>query len=73
MLNIIEVLGVSKGTAGIIYAYLTGAAWWTWLVDAGFLVAGIVTGGIAALIKMAVKRGLKRAVKRLSKRKAIAL
>jgi len=73
MLRIIEVLGISWGTGSLIYDYLTGGAWWAWLIDAGFLVAGIVSGGTAALMKSAVKVGLKQAIKGLSKKAAIML
>jgi len=73
LLKIIEVLGVSWGTGNLIYDYLTGSAWWAWMIDAGFLVAGIVSGGVAALMKQAVKIGLKQAIKGLTKKAAIAL
>lgn len=73
MLKIVEVLGTSWGIGGLIYDYLTGAVWWAWMIDAGFLVAGIVSGGVAALMKTAVKLGLKQAIKGLSKKAAIAL
>lgn len=73
MLKIIEVLGTSWGTGSLIYDYLTGSAWWAWLIDAGFLVAGVVSGGAAALIKQAVKIGLKKAIKKLSRKAAIML
>lgn len=73
MVKIIEVLGISWSTGSLIYDYLTGAAWWAWLIDAGFLVAGVVSGGTAALIKQAAKMGLKQAIKGLSKKAAIAL
>lgn len=73
MLKIIEVLGVTWSTAGLIHDYLTGAVWWAWLIDAGFLVVGIVSGGTAALMKSAVKLGLKQAIKGLTKKAAIAL
>lgn len=73
MLRIIEVLGVSWSTAGLIRDYLTGAVWWAWLIDAGFLVAGIVSGGVASLMKTAVKIGLKQAIKGLTKKAAILL
>ncbi|MFR2451043.1 MAG: hypothetical protein ACLS9A_06665 [Clostridia bacterium] len=43
------------------------------MIDAGFLVAGIVSGGVAALMKTAVKLGLKQAIKGLTKKAAIAL
>lgn len=73
MLKIIEVLGTSWGVGNLIYDYLTGSAWWAWLIDAGFAVAGIVSGGTVALIKQAVKLGLKQAIKGLTKKAAIAL
>lgn len=73
MLKIIEVLGVSWSTGNLIYDYLTGAAWWAWMIDAGFLVAGIVSGGVAALMKQAVKIGLREAIKGLSRKAAILL
>ncbi|KAF2955425.1 hypothetical protein [Marinitoga sp. 38H-ov] len=73
MLKIIEVLGVSWSTGNLIYDYLTGAAWWAWMIDAGFLVAGIVSGGVAALMKQAVKMGLREAIKGLSRKAAILL
>lgn len=73
MLKIIEILGTSWGIGGLIYDYLTGAAWWAWMIDAGLLVAGIVTGGTAALMKQAVKLGLRQAIKGLSRKAAIAL
>lgn len=73
MLKIVEVLGTSWGTAGLVYDYLTGSAWWAWLIDAGFLVAGIVSGGAVAFIKQAAKIGLKKAIKGLGKKAAIAL
>jgi len=73
MTYIIEILGTSWSTGNLIYEYLTGNAWWAWLIDAGFLVAGIVSGGTAALIKQAVKMGLKQAIKKLTKKEAIAL
>ena len=73
MLKIIEVLGISWGTGSLIYDYLTGGKWWVWLIDAGFLVAGIVSGGTAALMKTAAKIGLKKAIKGLSKKAAIML
>ena len=41
MLKIVEVLGTSWGIGGLIYDYLTGSVWWAWMIDAGFLVAGI--------------------------------
>ena len=73
MLKIIEVLGISWSTGSLIYDYLTGAAWWAWMIDAGLLVAGIVTGGTAALMKTAAKIGLKKAIKGLTKKAAILL
>lgn len=73
MLKIIEVLGVSWSTGNLIYDYLTGAAWWAWMIDAGFLVAGIVSGGVAALMKQAVKIGLREAIKGLTRKAAILL
>ncbi|MBO4908766.1 MAG: hypothetical protein J6I66_10330 [Lachnospiraceae bacterium] len=73
MFNIVEVLGTSWGVGNLIYDYLTGAAWWAWLIDAGFLVAGVISGGTAALIKEAGKLGLKAAIKGLTKSAAIAL
>lgn len=73
MLKIIETLGIGWGTGNLIYDYLTGNVWWAWLIDAGFLVAGIVSGGVAALMKQAVKLGLKQAIKGLGKRAAIML
>lgn len=73
MLKIIEVLGVSWSTGNLIYDYLTGAAWWAWMIDAGFLVAGIVSGGVAELMKQAVKIGLRGAIKGLSRKAAILL
>ena len=71
MLKIVEVLGTSWGIGGLIYDYLTGSVWWAWMIDAGFLVAGIVSGGVAALMKTAVKLGLKQAIKGLTKKAAI--
>lgn len=73
MLKIIETLGVSWSTGNLIHDYLTGNVWWAWMIDAGFLVAGIVSGGMAALMKSAVKFGLKQAIKNLSKKAAIML
>lgn len=73
MLNIIETLGVSWSSGNLIYQYLTGAVWWAWMIDAGFLVAGIVSGGLASLMKSAAQFGLKQAIKNLSKRSAILL
>ena len=73
MLKIVEVLGTSWGIGGLIYDYLTGSVWWAWMIDAGFLVAGMVSGGVAALMKTAVKLGLKQAIKGLTKKAAIAL
>ena len=73
MLKIVEVLGTSWGIGGLIYDYLTGSVWWAWMIDAGFLVAGIVSGGVAALMKTAVKLGLKQSIKGLTKKAAIAL
>ncbi|MDF9507853.1 hypothetical protein P5808_29830 [Bacillus cereus] len=70
---IVETLGVTWGTGNIIYDYLSGGAWWAYLIDAGFLVAGIVSGGTAALIKQAVQIGLKQAIRGLAKREAIQL
>ena len=73
MFHIVEVLGVGKGTAGIILDYLNGKVWWANAIDAGFLIAGVVSGGTVALCKQAIKLGLKQAVKKLSRRAAIAL
>ena len=73
MLKIVEVSGTSWSVGSLVHAYLTGSAWWVWMIDAGFLVAGIVSGGTAALMKSAVKLGLKQAIKGLSKKAAIAL
>lgn len=73
MLKIVETLGVSWGVGRIIYDYLSGGAWWAWLIDAGFLVAGIVSGGIASLMKTAVQLGLKQAIKGLTTKAAIML
>lgn len=73
MLKIIETLGVGWGAGNLIYDYLTGAVWWAWMIDAGFLVAGIVSGGMAALMKQAAKIGLKQAIKGLGKKAAIML
>ncbi|MGL4662116.1 MAG: hypothetical protein ACRCV7_00325 [Culicoidibacterales bacterium] len=73
MKKIVETLGVSWGVGSLIHEYLTGSAWWAWMIDAGFLVAGIVSGGVAALMKQAVKLGLKQAIKHLSKGAAIKL
>lgn len=73
MLKIVETLGISWGTGNLIYDYLTGAVWWAWMIDAGLLVVGIVSGGVAAFMKTAVKLGLKKAIKGLSKRAAIML
>ena len=73
MLKIVEVLGTSWGIGGLIYDYLNCSVWWAWMIDAGFLVAGIVSGGVAALMKTAVKLGLKQAIKGLTKKAAIAL
>lgn len=73
MKKIIDTLGISWGMGNLIYDYLTGNAWWAWLIDAGFLVAGIVSGGAAALMKTAVQQGLKYAIRRLTKGAAIRL
>lgn len=73
MFKIVEVLGTSWGIGGLIYDYLTGSVWWAWMIDAGFLVAGIVSGGVAALMKSAIKLGLKQTIKGLTKKAAIAL
>lgn len=73
MKNIIDTLGISWGIGNLIYTYLTGTAWWAWMIDAGFLVAGIVSGGVATLMKSAVRQGLKYAIRRLSKGAAIHL
>lgn len=73
MFQIVEVLGVSWGTAGLIHDYLTGSTWWAWMIDAGFLVAGVVSGGAAALMKQAAKIGLKQAIKGLTRRAALSL
>ena len=73
MLKIIEVLGIGWSTGNLIYDYLTGSAWWAWMIDAGLLVVGIVSGGTAALMKTAAKIGLKKAIKGLSKKAAIML
>ena len=68
MLKIVEVLGTSWGIGGLIYDYLTGSVWWAWMIDAGFLVAGIVSGGVAALMKTAVKLGLNKRLRVLQKK-----
>jgi len=73
MFNIVEVLGVSWGVGRLIYDYLIGAVWWTWLIDAGFIVAGLVTGGVAALMRTAARIGLRRAIAGLSVGAAVAL
>lgn len=73
MLKIVETLGIGWSAGNIIHDYLTGEAWWAWTIDAGFLVAGVVSGGMAALMKTAVKVGLKQAIKGLGKKAAIML
>lgn len=73
MFKIIEVIGTSYSIGGLIYDYLSGSAWWAWMIDAGFIVAGIVSGGVASLMKSAVKLGLKQAIKGLTRGAAIAL
>lgn len=73
MKKIVDTLGISWGLGNLIYSYLTGSAWWAWMIDAGFLVIGIVSGGAAALMKTAVKQGLKYAIRSLSKGAAIHL
>ena len=73
MLKIVEVLGVSWGTGSLIYDYLVGKVWWAWMIDAGFIVAGLVSGGVAALMKQAVKIGLRNAIKYLSVEASIYL
>jgi hypothetical protein len=73
MLNIVEVLGVGWTVGGLIHDYLTGSVWWVWMIEAGLFVAGIVTGGVAELMRQAARMGLRRAIAGLSKRAAIAL
>lgn len=73
MLKIIETLGVSWAAGNSVYDDLTGNAWWAWMIDAGFLMAGIVTEGMAAIMKSEAKFGLKQAIKSLSKRETIML
>ena len=42
MFNIVEVLGTSWGVGNLIYDYLTGAAWWAWLiVGCSLAIAGL--------------------------------
>lgn len=43
------------------------------MIDAGFLVAGIVTEGMAEIMKSEAKFGLKQAINSLSKRETIML
>lgn len=73
MLKIVETLGIGWGAGNLVYDYLTGAAWWAWMIDAGFLVAGLVSGGLAALMKSAATMGLRQAISGLGKRAAILL
>lgn len=73
MLKIVETLGVTWSSGKLIYDYLVGEVWWVWLIDAGFIVFGIISGGLASIMKTAAKIGLKKAIKRLSKKAAIML
>lgn len=73
MLKIIETLGIGWSGGNLVYDYLTGSAWWAWMIDAGFLVAGIVSGGMAAIMKSAAKMGLRAAIRGLSRKAAIML
>lgn len=73
MLKIVETLDISWSAGNIIHDYLTGEAWWAWTIDGIFLGIGLMSGGVAALMKTAIKVGLKQAIKGLTKRAAIML
>ena len=65
MFKLAEVLGCGWGIGNLVVDYLMGGVWWAWAIDAGFTIAGIVSGGLIAAVKMVIKKGLKTVVKKI--------
>ncbi len=67
MYKVVEILGCGWSAAGIVLDYIEGKVWWAQLVDAGFLVAGVVSAG-ASLMEIAAKKGMQVIIRREMKK-----